>query len=65
MKRFAALSKKYRIELALQATVKIKFPKKLIMRFANYFNKMLLNLGMFFNAIPVPRTTARNGSSAM
>jgi enolase len=47
MKRFAALSKKYRIELALQATVKIKFPKKLIMRFANYFNKMLLNVTYF------------------
>lgn len=30
-----------------------------------YLINMLLNLGMFFNAIPVPLTTAFNGSSAM
>ncbi len=30
-----------------------------------YFIKMLLNLGMFLSAIPVPRTTALSGSSAM
>lgn len=30
-----------------------------------YFMRMLLNFVMFFNAIPVPRTTALKGSSAM
>jgi hypothetical protein len=37
----------------------------LICYFESYLIKMLLNFAMFLSAIPVPRTTALNGSSAI
>ena len=67
MKIFAAL---YKIKIFLKSNLKIPNPKSHTSSTWNlvcfyYLIRIFLNLLMFLSAIPVPLTTALNGSSAI